>query len=698
MSKKNSLSKLRSQLILTFLVGSIGIVIAIGLPVVLLINNQTHSQTNMLLNQAKLTTKSSLAREQSDLQNLALLISQRPTLQQLLEKQQASSLNPYLDTLRKSVQLDLLLVCDANNNIVGASSSMDVSGLCTRNDLSGFVTLSQEPATLLFAASELPLNSSHVYKVILGRSSSSVLLQLQKVTGLFLLLGKDGRIMESSDPVLDLKSVSLQDLPRRTAPESQASSGTLVHASNGKSYLLSSISMNSGSDVELIGALDINQQVQTQENLSRTLIFGLIFVILIAFALGIWLSQRLSSPLNHLANVAADFSHGNLHSPVSLQASTWEISQLANTLEDARVALEHSMAQLESEKAWVEHILDSIVEGILTLDHQNQITFASAGMGRIIGDDPEPMIDQNVDQFFYPAEGEMAFSKQLSVGAQQQTITVKLKNGPEKLLSVSRAKLVPPEARTSSQVLVIRDVTNEEYIHRLLGDFLANITHEFRTPLAALEASSELMLDNLSHLSHPEMKELLVSLHLGIADLQTLIDNLIQAASIEAGRFKVSRQPVVFDSILRDSLKVIQPLADKYQLRLVCSPPDESPILVLADQRRMVQVLVNLLSNAIKHSPEHGEIRVNYHLEGQKLYVEVSDEGNGIPMSKRSMLFIRFSYLDSSDERARQGAGLGLSVVKAIVEAHHGSVGIKDSPNGGASFWFTLPVLNEDGK
>ena len=106
----------------------------------------------------------------------------------------------------------------------------------------------------------------------------------------------------------------------------------------------------------------------------------------------------------------------------------------------------------------------------------------------------------------------------------------------------------------------------------------------------------------------------------------------------------------------------------------------------------MVQVMVNLLSNAIKHSPEHGRIRIDSRVVERKLYVAVSDEGNGIPLDKRSMLFKKFSHLDAPDERAKQGAGLGLSVVKAIVEAHQGNVGITDSTEGGTSFWFTLPI------
>jgi K+-sensing histidine kinase KdpD len=103
-------------------------------------------------------------------------------------------------------------------------------------------------------------------------------------------------------------------------------------------------------------------------------------------------------------------------------------------------------------------------------------------------------------------------------------------------------------------------------------------------------------------------------------------------------------------------------------------------------------VLVNLLSNAIKHSPENGTIEIEHSIEDQVLCIEVIDEGGGVPLDQRKDLFRRFAHLETTNERARHGAGLGLSVVKAIIEAQHGEVGIKDLPNGGNSFWFTLPI------
>jgi len=180
---------------------------------------------------------------------------------------------------------------------------------------------------------------------------------------------------------------------------------------------------------------------------------------------------------------------------------------------------------------------------------------------------------------------------------------------------------------------------------------------------------------------------------LGIINLQTLIDNLIEAASIEAGRFRVSLQPTPFEGILSEAQEIMQPLIERYELRLVAAPPTES-VLVMADRRRTVQILVNLLSNAIKHSPARGLIKIHHAIEADQLRVEVIDEGGGVPLEQRDDLFRRFSHLNIRTERTKQGLGLGLSVVKAIVEAQQGEVGITDQLDGGNCFWFTLPLAN----
>jgi len=694
MFQKNRLRRLRTQLVLAFLLSSLGIVAAISLPIIILINRQTALQAQLLLNQATLTTHAFLTSEQSDLQNLALLISQRPTLIRLLDEQDFASLDGYLDTLRNSVDLDLIVVCSNGKEVKGVGEDISVNELCQMDIQSGYAILSSNNEPYMFTTVELESPKQPLYQVVAGKRASLILSNLQKETGLLYFLIWNDRVILSSDAALETSLVQVSELQTKAEQASASALGKRVFNLNTHQYILANLVIDESSNINVISALNVDDQITSQQNLIRTLTLALFMIILVAFGLGVWQSQRLSRPIVDLANAAAKFRQGDLDAPVSIESSVLEISQLTNTLEDARIALQHSMEQLQAEKTWIEHLLNSIVEGTLTLDAQNRITFASAGVGKIIARETNQIIGRKVDDIFPAAEGETSFSNQLPGTGQQNRVSIKLAGGEERLLSISKADFIPPVASDANRALVIRDVSNEEYIHRILGDFMANITHEFRTPLAALEASSELLLDNLHSLSQKEIKELLVSLNLGIINLQTLIDNLIEAASMEAGRFKVSLQPVPFDVIMEEAQEIMQPLVEKYSLKLVVDPLDET-VRVRADQRRTVQVLVNLLSNAIKHSPENGTIQIKHFIVNGELRVEIIDEGGGVPLNQRNNLFRRFSHLDIPNKRAQQGAGLGLSVVKAIVEAQQGEVGISDPPEGGNSFWFTLPLAAE---
>ena len=695
MRAEKSLQKLRNQLILTFLVSSLGIGLTIGLPAILIINRQASLQAQLLLEQAVLTTRAFLENEQADLQNLGLLISQRPTLIRLLDEQDGVTFSEYFDTLGQGSDLDILLICIGEEEIAIFNLGEPPTGLCAKKPQTGYTTSASGNIFYLYTTVDLELSQHPDDRVIVGKRTDAMLSMLQNETGLTYFLIQQNKVVNASDssllatPAAELLSHVQQ--PFGTSIEQQSIE------INSHRYLVADLPLDPALDIHLICALNINEQIAMQRNLTESLTLGVVFIVLIASGLGAWQSERISGPIANLAKSAQKFRQGNLDAPVNAQASVLEISQLANTLEDARITLRHSIEQLQAEKAWIEHLLNSIVEGTLTLDGKNNITFASAGVGKILETDTEKIIGQNADDVFITEKEDVPFGNQLPGAGQQARISVRLANGKERLLSISTATFLPPIASNANRALVIRDVTNDEYVHRLLGDFMANITHEFRTPLSALGASAELLLDNLPSLTRAEIKELLLSLNLGITNLQTLIDNLIEAASIEAGRFKVSIQTIRFETVLEDVKAMTAPLAEKYNLRLDFLPVTES-LIVRADQRRTVQVLVNLVSNAIKHSPEGGCIQVTHAIEGGRLVVEVSDEGSGIPAEIRENLFRRFSHLESRAERARQGLGLGLSVVKAIVEAQQGEVGVKSRQSGGATFWFTIPLADINGE
>ena len=385
-------------------------------------------------------------------------------------------------------------------------------------------------------------------------------------------------------------------------------------------------------------------------------------------------------------------------------------ASVVQALESARTDLQQTLAELRQEKAWTDHLLESIVEGIVTLDRQGRITFFSQGAERTTGWQREQVLGHACDQVFRPIGTNEPFTQLIPAPGGTRRIAVELRDGRQAMLAVTGARLLPPEGNNARVALVFRDVSEEEAVHRLLGDFLANVAHEFRTPLSAVAASVELLLDQIPDLiaargystsPHPtggagdelegELHELLGSLHAGILGLQNLVDNLLESASIETGHFRVSPRPSSLGEIIAEAIRMVKPLVNKRSQQLMIDLPATLPA-VQADPRRVAQVVVNLLSNAAKHSPDNATIGIHASVDGDRVRVAIADQGPGIPAEDRNLLFRRFAHPSTGHDPAKAGAGLGLSVVKAVVEAHGGQVGIEDRPGGGVVLWFTLPA------
>lgn len=218
--------------------------------------------------------------------------------------------------------------------------------------------------------------------------------------------------------------------------------------------------------------------------------------------------------------------------------------------------------------------------------------------------------------------------------------------------------------------------------------FLANISHEFRTPLAGMQVTVELLRENARRLSPDELDELLSALHLSITSMGQLIDNLLESSKIEADQLVLRRQPVEAEQLVSEAARLVLPFLSRRQQQLTLEMPLEPPV-VSADRGRLVQVLVNLLANASKYSPPGSTIDIGLSRRGDSVRLSVSDRGPGIPPDKRDGVFKRFVRLGATASED-YGAGLGLSVVKAIVDAHGGTVGVDARPGGGSQFWVEL--------
>jgi len=227
----------------------------------------------------------------------------------------------------------------------------------------------------------------------------------------------------------------------------------------------------------------------------------------------------------------------------------------------------------------------------------------------------------------------------------------------------------------------------------LMGEaqVLRTVAHELRSPLTALVTSAELLAEDFDDLESSQKYEIVASMHRGALWMHTLVENLLCDASIREGRFHLNRKIVSLLDIVAEVQPVVAPLLKRRRQRLEF----ESSILipdVIADPRRIGQVLVNFLSNASKYSPDDSAIGISLTLKGSYARAEVSDRGPGIPKGDETRLFESFYRTPAAHSSSEAGVGLGLSIVKTILEAHAGRCGAENRPDGGASFWFELPT------
>jgi K+-sensing histidine kinase KdpD len=259
-------------------------------------------------------------------------------------------------------------------------------------------------------------------------------------------------------------------------------------------------------------------------------------------------------------------------------------------------------------------------------------------------------------------------------------------------MNVSDFILTPRKDGISPDISPVGGLSQDDKIQQLISHFLANITNEFRTPLTALNASVEYLLEDLDLLSTCEITELLQSIHLSLTGLQTLIDNLIESNNIEAGRFFIRTGAIEIDAVVSESIRFTRPLIDRRRQRVIVEKPGSLP-LVNGDPSHLTQVMVNLIANASKSGPMNQTICVGLEDKGHKhLRVTVADQGLGIRPENRERLFNGTILTATSSERP-YGIDLGLMVARRIVEAHGGTIGVEDCPDGGSIFWFTIPII-----
>jgi PAS domain S-box-containing protein len=388
-----------------------------------------------------------------------------------------------------------------------------------------------------------------------------------------------------------------------------------------------------------------------------------------------------------IAPIAACLSRANerLSSPASEKVKSRTIvSGLTTAIDDSHLA---ALKSQEREKA----IADYALNVTMAADACGVMLVVSPSCLREWGYLPEELVGKSVSTFIMPEECEK-FEKALQLAKSTKNETkietsFIAKNG----LQLDMLWSMEWSDTRQAAYCIIENITAQKTLERVKQEFVSMISHDLKTPLNSLGILLEMLLKGVYGPVSEEAARLLEVANRSVWRLLNLIGQLLDLDKLDAGKFDLSIRRASITEIYDQAVVELEGIVKQKSLKISFAGEDR---WVEVDAERLTQVVSNLLSNAAKYSPQGGEISVKFETGPDWFSVSVSDQGPGIPETKRAAIFDRFSQLSRQDAIERKGTGLGLAICKALVEAHGGYIGVKSSATGGSTFWFRMPLYS----
>jgi two-component system phosphate regulon sensor histidine kinase PhoR len=414
-------------------------------------------------------------------------------------------------------------------------------------------------------------------------------------------------------------------------------------------------------------------------HISRTIIIGAAIAAIVAILLAMWISKTTTEPVKELTQMSKRMSEGELDQKIGVSSKD-EIGELAGAFNQMSDKLREMVALLSTERDRMSAILSNMADGIVIVDGAGKVTMinqAAEGMFQLSQDEAlghtfiEVVRDHEIDSIL----------QRCRKMAGQETGLVETEPGKQFLGAIA-APL------GDGSLVLLQNLTELRRLETVRRDFIANISHELRTPVASLKALSETLQEGA--IDDPAVaKDFLNKINTETDRLAQMVNELGELSRLESGELSLELEPIAVAEIVEEVTEMLKAQVDRAGLSLGVDIPPNLPE-AQGDRERLEQVLVNLLHNAIKFTPSGGRIYLSAKAEGGNVLISVADTGVGIPADDLSRIFERFYKADKA--RAGGGTGLGLAIARHIIESHGGKIWAESIEGKGSTFTFTLPI------
>ena len=627
-----------------------------------------------------------LRRMAEDAGTAARVLADQPTLQRLLSQGRTDSIPPILRRSCQTGGMDACALFTGTQLTTQSGPTLDWQGIATDSTEQGttFMALPsniREPVLGAYAS----LGDTEGSRVFVARLLNDKLARtLTQQVGLEVKL-VDYRVFTNDpvNPFTSLYSAALADgrsAVQRIDAQGVYASCVPVFSATGEAIALSEVLLPTA-------VMDTSSNRLTH----KLLVTALILAVLAVFA-GVILSEAIAGPVKALMEAAVRLGQGDFSASIPPGGAA-EVGALARTMEDMRRNLVDLTGTLRRREAEAQAVLGGIVEGVYAVDKDRIIRYLNPQAARLLGVTPEQAVGRFCGDVLKPRseDGRRPCDYRCPILQARTDNSAKAVEHLQIGTGDPRTTVITSSSNVDGlQVQVIRDETELEAVRRARDSVLANISHEFRTPLAAQLASIELLLEGMETLQPSQQKELVMSLERGALRLTRLIDNLLESVRIESGQLNIRHQSVELAEVVEDARALVGSLLALRRQSLEVTLPEDLPY-VEGDGPRLTQVFVNLLANANKFAPEDSIVRIGAEAIDGQVHVWVEDEGPGPGPGESEAIFARFQR-GSEEEPEPGGLGLGLWIVKSIIDRHAGTISLVRTEQARTRFLITLPI------
>lgn len=427
----------------------------------------------------------------------------------------------------------------------------------------------------------------------------------------------------------------------------------------------------------------------------------LLAVAIIAVAASLLFRRQLLVPIQLIASGATRIGRGDLQYKIPVRSDD-ELGDLAhsfNSMGGSLQALIHGLEQknqtLSVERRRLSSILESISDGVIAINKNQEIISVNPPAAKLVGKTPEELMASNLFKHFVLMRDDQPFVPHFDKPGIFHYDDILLPQGEHLSYLELVVTVLQEQMGEIAAIITVHDLTKSRELEAMKLDFVAIAAHELRTPLTVVRGYLDLIngspeISKLTVMNIEYLERALV----GVSQLSSLINNILNVSRIERGTMSVAFIKLDIASLLNQLVKEEMVAATLKEQKLHYEGPT-SKVFVVADESAISEVVNNLITNALKYTPENGHITVRLQQTGGFVRVEVEDNGRGIPESAKPNLFTKFYRVENSMTSGIRGTGLGLFISKSIIQLHHGEIGVVSAPGKGSTFFFTLPVYDE---